>query len=109
MRTLIAGFVILITALAFAALPVLMTGKGALVTLAAGHPVMSPRATTIAAALAAGLAALCVALAVAAHRFPRKYFPLMGWSRASMAAAMASLAFAAFSIVWRQMVYGLGA
>ena len=65
--------------------------------------------TMLAAALAAGLAALCVALYAAAHRYPRKYFPLMGWSRLAMAAAAASVVFAAFCVVWRQMVYGLGA
>lgn len=108
MRTLVAGFVVLLVALGLAALPILMTGKAALVTLAAGHPVLSPRTTTIAAAVAAGFAALCVILQAAARLRPRKYFQLVAWSRYSMLVAVSSLAFAAISVVWRQMVYGLG-
>jgi hypothetical protein len=109
MRTVLAGFVIMVIALAFAGLPLLMAGKSTIPMLAAGHPLMSPRATTLAAGVAAGFAALWMLLHLAAHRHPRQYFPLMRWSRYSMAVAIASLLFAGASVVYRQMVYGLGA
>ena len=108
MRTLLAGFAILIVALVFAALPILFAGKTLLFTTAAGHPLVSPRATTVAAALAAGFAALWMLLHAAAQRFPRKYYPLLRYAGYSIAAAIACLAWAGGSILWRQMVYGVG-
>jgi hypothetical protein len=109
MRTLLVGFIVIFAALVFAALPILFTGKTMLYTVAAGHPMVSQRATTIAAAVAAAFALLWILLHAAAHRFPRKYYQLIGYSRYSIWIAFASLAWAAASVVWRQLVYGVGA
>ena len=109
MRTLIVGFAVVFAALVFAALPILFTGKTMLYAIAAGHPMVSQRATTIAAALAASFAGLWMLLHLAAHRFPRKYYQLVAYSRYSIAIALACLAWAGASVLWRQMVYGVGA
>ena len=109
MRTLIVGFAVVFAALVFAALPILFTGKTMLYAIAAGHPMVSQRATTIAAALAVSFAGLWMLLHLAAHRFPRKYYQLVAYSRYSIAIALACLAWAGASVLWRQMVYGVGA
>src|SRR5689334_2884957 len=103
MRTLVVGFAVIFAALVFAALPILFTGKTMLYTIAAGHPMVSQRAR----ALAASFAGLWMLLQLAAHRFPRKYYPLVAYSRYSIAIALACLAWAAASVLWRQVVYGV--
>jgi hypothetical protein len=106
MRNLVIGFAIIVIALVFAAMPILFTGKSALFTLAAGHPHASARATTIAAMLAAACAAAWMILGLAAHRYPRKYYPLQAWRRRAIWLAGGSLVFALGSVLWRQVVYG---